>query len=202
MAVVLQDFSWKRMIGAVEAVKDRVRRASAALSAANIPYAVVGGNAVAAWVARVDQAAVRNTQDVDILLRREDLPAVINAMQSAGFVHRHVNQFDFFTEPDETRFRHGVHLIFAREKVKTDDILPAADVDESEPGPEFQVVSLDALVRMKLTAFRAKDRVHLDDLLRVGLIDETWKTRMPAAFADRLDQVIAEFEPDPDNSSH
>ena len=41
----------------------------------NLPYAVVGGNAVAAWVSRVDQAAVRNTQDVDIVLRRADLAA-------------------------------------------------------------------------------------------------------------------------------
>lgn len=187
------------MVEAVEAVKDRVRRASAALAAANIPYAVVGGNAVAAWVARVDRAAVRNTQDVDILLRREDLPAMIDAMQAGGFVYRHANHVDFFTEADETRFRHGVHLIFAREHVKLDDILPAADVVESEPGPEYQVLSLEALVRMKLTAFRAKDRVHLDDLLRVGLIDETWKDRFPAELSVRLDQVLADFEPDPDN---
>ncbi len=30
--------------------------------------AVIGGNAVAAHVGRVDESAVRNTQDVDILL--------------------------------------------------------------------------------------------------------------------------------------
>ena len=44
-----------------------------------VPYAVAGGNAVAAWVSRVDEAAVRNTQDVDILLRRSDLSAAIAA---------------------------------------------------------------------------------------------------------------------------
>ncbi len=36
-------------------------------------YAVAGGNAVAAWVSRVDEAAVRNTQDVDLLLVRMKL---------------------------------------------------------------------------------------------------------------------------------
>ena len=62
--------SWERMIRAVEKVRDRLRRAVAALKKAGVPYAVAGGNAVAAWVSRVDEAAVRNTQDVDILLRR------------------------------------------------------------------------------------------------------------------------------------
>ena len=36
---------------------------------------------------------------------------------------------------------------------------------------EFYVVSLEALVRMKLTSFLFKDRVHLQDLMGVGLID-------------------------------
>jgi hypothetical protein len=57
------------MVRAVEKVRERLRRATAALEGAGIPYAVVGGNAVASWVARVDEAAVRNTQDVDILLK-------------------------------------------------------------------------------------------------------------------------------------
>jgi hypothetical protein len=48
----------------VEKVRDRLRRAVAALETNGVPYAVAGGNAVAAWVSRVDEAAVRNTQDV------------------------------------------------------------------------------------------------------------------------------------------
>jgi len=68
MSPELKPFSWQRMIEAVEADRERVLRATAALREANIPYAVAGGNAVAAWVARVDRAAVRNTQDVDILV--------------------------------------------------------------------------------------------------------------------------------------
>ena len=46
---ILQDFSWDRMIAAVEAVKERMLRAAGALELAGIPYAVAGGNAVAAW---------------------------------------------------------------------------------------------------------------------------------------------------------
>src|SRR4051794_8983522 len=86
----LAPVSWDRMIRAVEKVRDRLRRAARALDAAKVPYAVAGGNAVAAWVSRVDEAAVRNTRDVDILLRRTDLDSARRVLESAGFIYRRV----------------------------------------------------------------------------------------------------------------
>ena len=74
---------WERVALAVEQVRDRLRRAVAALDGANVLYAVIGGNAVAEWVGRVDQAAVRNTRDVDILLRRTDFEAAKTALDSS-----------------------------------------------------------------------------------------------------------------------
>ena len=71
-ATGLKDFSWERIIAAVEAVRERACRAAAALRLAGIPHVVVGGHAVASWVARVDKEAVRNTADVDMLIRRDD----------------------------------------------------------------------------------------------------------------------------------
>src|SRR3954462_3209328 len=62
-----------RMERAVTRVRERLLRATAALNQAGVPYAVVGGNAVASWVATVDEGAVRNTRDVDLLVRRSDL---------------------------------------------------------------------------------------------------------------------------------
>src|SRR5471032_2021818 len=86
------------MVRAVERVKERLLRATAALEQCGVAYAVVGGNAVAIWVARVDEAAVRNTQDVDILLRRADLDAAAQALAGAGFVRRHVAGIDLFLD--------------------------------------------------------------------------------------------------------
>lgn len=60
------------MVRAVERVRERLLRACGVLDRAGISYAVAGGNAVAAWVSRVDEAAVRNTRDVDLILRRSD----------------------------------------------------------------------------------------------------------------------------------
>src|ERR1700742_2308208 len=105
----LTNFSWQRMIRAVERVRERLSRAAAALDAAGVPYAVVGGNAVAAWVATVDPGAVRNTQDVDILLRRSDLDAAERALATAGFVRRHVAGIDLFLDGPDARPRDAVH---------------------------------------------------------------------------------------------
>src|SRR6266487_3030737 len=99
------EVSWERMIRAVEKVRQRLRRAVAALEPAGVPYAVAGGNAVAAWVSRVDEAAVRNTQDVDILLHRADLPAAKAALAKAGFVHRHAKGFDRFLDGPTAKAR-------------------------------------------------------------------------------------------------
>jgi len=184
------DVSWERMIRAVEKVRERLRRAVAALEAAGVPYAVAGGNAVAAWVSRVDEAAVRNTQDVDILLRRADLPAMIAAMAQAGFIHRHTASLEMFLDGPSASARDAVHIVFAAEKVKPDSIAPAPDVMESEATESFRLVTLDALARMKLTAFRDKDRTHLRDLIEVGLLDASWRSRLPDVLGARLQELL------------
>src|SRR5207302_5805128 len=92
------EVSWIRMIRAVEKVRERLRRAVAALEVERVPYALIGGNAVAAWVSRVDEAAVRNTQDVDILLRRSDLPLAKAALAKAGFIYRPGKSLDMFLD--------------------------------------------------------------------------------------------------------
>ncbi len=182
--------AWERSLMAAEKVKDRMRRAAAALGKANVPYAVVGGNAVAEWVARADEGAVRNTRNVDILLRRSDLEAAKAAMAAAGFVHCQTMDVDMFLDGPNARPSEAVHVLFAREKVRSQDATPTPDVAESEATAEFQVVSLEALVRMKLNAFRDKDRTHLRDMIGVGLLDQTWPARLPPELAARLQQLL------------
>src|SRR5881396_2368683 len=108
MAPVLGPFSLDRMVRAVEKVRERLLRATAALEKAGIPYAVAGGNAVAVWVTRVDESAVRNTRDVDILIRRADLAAVKTALEGAGFVYRHSAGVDIFLDGAVAKARDAV----------------------------------------------------------------------------------------------
>jgi len=182
--------SWERTIRAVELVKNRLLRATAALENAGIAYAVIGGNAVAAWVGRVDQSAVRFTQDVDLLILRSDLDATKAALETAGFIYRHVASVDLFLDGPDAKARDAVHVVFAGERVRPDYALPAPDVIESEPGETFRVLRLGALVRMKLTSFRDKDRTHLRDLISVGLVDESWRLKLPDELAARLQSLL------------
>jgi hypothetical protein len=190
MAIELHDFSWQRMIEAVQAVRDRALRATAALEKSGIPYAVAGGNAVAAWVSRVDRAAVRNTQDVDILVRRADLDRVTAALEAAGFVRAAVMDVVCFLDGPQGSPRDAVHLLFANEKVRDTHPLPTADVTERVEADDYAIVDLDALVRMKLNSFQRKDQVHLLDLISLGLIDVSWLPRLVPEHATRLQQLL------------
>src|SRR6201997_1515318 len=94
----VEPIGWERALMAAEKVKERLRRATRALDAAGVPYAVAGGNAVAEWVARVDEDAVRNTRDVDIVIRRTDFDAARAALESAGFVYHRLLDVDLFVD--------------------------------------------------------------------------------------------------------
>ena len=191
MSVPLGEISWERMIQAVENVRNRLMRATRLLAEANIPYAVIGGNAVAAWVSKVDTAAVRNTQDVDILIQRSDLEKAIAAMEAGGFVYRHSRGIDMFLDGPGTKFRDAVHILFAGEKVREEYLLPTPQVTESDRsiGP-FCVLNLESLIRMKLTSFLDKDRMHLRDFIDIGLVDSTWPARFPPELGSRLQSLL------------
>ena len=188
--VVVEPIGWERALMAAEKVKERLRRSTRALDAAGVPYAVVGGNAVAEWVARIDEDAVRNTKDVDILVRRGDFDHVRTALESVGFIYYQVLDIDTFIDGPQGRPSGGIHLLYAGEKVKREDDHTLPEVNDSERAVEFQVVNLEALLRMKLIAWRLKDRVHLLDMLGVGLIDATWPARFPPPLGDRLQQIL------------
>lgn len=186
-------FSLDRVVNAVERVRQRLLKAAGALERANIAYAIAGGNAVAAWVSRIDEGAVRNTRDVDVLVRRGDFDKVRAALESAGFVHRRAAGIEMFLDGPDASAREAVHVVFAGEMVRAGEPCVNPDVSESEPAGAFRVLSLPALVRIKLTAFRDKDRTHLRDMIEVGLIDASWVERMrkeAPELAERLQSLL------------
>lgn len=196
----LAPVSWERMAEGIENVRIRLEKAAAALSGLGVHYAVVGGNAVAAWVSRVDAAAVRNTRDVDILLRREDMERAKAALESAGFIHRRVASLgkaaamDVFLDGPDAKVRDAIHILWAGEKAVPDAIESTPELGPTEVGDGFKLIPLEDLVRMKLISYRDKDRMHLRDLASVGLIDETWPTIFPATLAERLQVILDDPE--------
>ena len=182
---------WERYQMAIDKLTDRLDRITSALANTGVPYALVGGQAVIYWVSTKDPAAVRTTKDVDIMIRREDLPRAKSAALSVGLDYFDVIDVGMFLEPGDPNPRHGVHLVWAGEKVKAEDPLPNPAIDErQELEPGKSVVLLPGLVRMKLMANRDRDRVHLRDLIDVGLVDRAMLSGLPAELADRLDALL------------
>src|SRR5436190_22758639 len=169
---------------ALDDITDRLQRITQAFEKAGVAYALVGGQAVALWVATRDPAAVRTTKDVDILLRREDLPRARAAAASVALDYFEVVGVGMFLERSDPNPRKGVHLLWSGEKVRPEYPLPSPTVDERELlEPGKAVVSLAGLVRMKLMSNRDQDRVHLRDLIDVGLIDRGLLQTLPPELA-------------------
>ena len=181
----------QRMVNAVEKVRDRLKRSTNALEEAGVPYAVVGGNAVAAWVSEVDESAARNTPDVDILLRREDLKKATVALEKVGFIQKNGAGIIMFLDGPGAKARDAVYVIFANEKVRPEYEFPAPDVASSViKSNNMRVLALEDLVRMKLTSNRLKDRVHIQDLDFVELIDSKMVGRMDGELGARLQSIL------------
>ncbi len=158
------------------AIEKRVRRIASILDNAEIPYAVIGGNAVRAWVQTVDPSAVRATRDVDIIIPEGKLADVIVAAENDGMTFRHAKSVDMLLESPDGKARDAIHVLQGDfEPVRLDGI---------------SVVALADLVRMKLDIYRLKDRVHLLDMIETGLIDATWPARFELQLADRLRYLI------------
>jgi hypothetical protein len=180
----------ERMALAVELVQERLRRATAALESAGVRYAVIGGNAVAAWVSRKDPTLIRNTVDVDLLVPRSEFEQVKTALAAAGFVYRHAAGIDMFLDGPKGSPREAVHVIFAGEKVRKEYVEAAPDLTRTDRHKTFSVLDLEPLVRMKLTSFRRKDQVHIQDMIEVGLLDASWVKRLPTELAARFQHLL------------
>ncbi len=179
-----------RQVMAVDRVQRLLRQVTEALDRAGVPYAVIGGNAVAAWVMSVDEGAVRATKDVDILLRRADLALAREALEREGLEQHDIHGITMFLLRENPNPKTGVHVVFAGEKVRSHTDHPAPDVGSavrSESG--FFVLQLPQLLAMKLAAYCRIDQVHVEDKLGVGLIDKKIAAWLPADLRARLEHI-------------
>ena len=185
---------FERMYRAVELVKQRLDRTCIALRNARVPYAVIGGNAVAAWVATIDDGAVRNTRDVDILLREQDLDLATIALASAGFVRDSVMNVIVFLDGPNGKPSQGIHVLLAERKVREEYTTATPRIDQAVDIEGRSIIELTALVEMKLNSFHRKDQTHLMDMIQIGLIDSTWPERFATNLGNRLQELLDDPE--------
>jgi hypothetical protein len=175
----------------VEQLFEKMRRVTSAFNSAGIPYRVVGGIGIFLHTYPVSPENARMTDDIDLALHRTDLGRIQKAAESAGFQYRHVAGMDMLVDETASRPRSDVHFVFALEKVRAGDLepIPFSDGDEIEDG--ILIASVPDLLCMKLTSFRLKDKVHIQDMDGAGLITPEIENQLSQPLRDRLAEVRA-----------
>jgi hypothetical protein len=164
---------------------DTIKRACSALEISGISHRVVGGFAVFLHVTAVNPMAARMTPDIDLGIRRSDLDSTRAALLAGGFKIEDSG----FRYIDSARRSSVLHLVFLNEKVAEDYLEP---VPSSEPVCTQEGVTIAPvvdLVHMKLTSYRLKDQVHIQDLDHAGLITPEIEQRLSAPLLARLKEV-------------
>ena len=167
-----------------------LQKIAAPLVEASIPHEVVGGLAVLIHVEDADPAHSVLTRDVDLLIRRSDLDGVIAVAESQGFRFRHAAGLDMLLHGGKAAS--AVHLLFTGEKVKPSQVIPNPELSPERKmiqGREVAVIPVADLVRMKLSANRDKDRVHIRSLDAAGLITPGIERGLPEPLRAKLQHV-------------
>jgi hypothetical protein len=183
---------WEAYAMSLDDVTRRLQRITRALEEQSVPYAVVGGQAVALWVATREPAAVRTTKDVDLLIRRDDLPRARAAALSIEMDYFEVMGVGMFLERRDPNPRHAVHLVWADERVRPEYELPSPPIEQRQEISGIDAVSLPGLVLMKLLSNRDQDRVHLRDMIDVGLVGRELLEGLPPSLAEQLETLLSE----------
>jgi hypothetical protein len=175
----------------VEDLFNLAQRVEAAFAAAGLEYRVVGGLATYLYVEEAEPDAGRLTKDIDIAVRREDLPAISKAVQTVGLEYRHVAGVDMLVQSGQPSARRAVHLLFTGEKVRPEYPAATPDLGAERRIRGIRLVSLADLIRMKLTSFRLKDQAHLKDLEEAGLLTAEVEKGLAEILRERLAQIRA-----------
>lgn len=175
----------------VEQLFEKMRRVTAALNKAGIPYRVVGGVGIFLQISRTSPEKARMTDDIDLAVRRADLEKIKAAAETAGFRFRHTAGIDMLVDATSPRPRSDVHFIFAYERTYPSDLEPVPFSEPFQSAEGVLIASVPDLLRMKLTSFRLKDKVHIQDMDGAGLITPEIEAALPQSMRERLAEVRA-----------
>lgn len=143
------------------------------------------------YVEAVDADAGRLTRDIDVIMRRGDLPRLIEGIGAFGLHHEIADGREMLVQTGAPSARRAVHLLFTGEKVRPHYPEAVPDLGEVREMRGVRVIPLLHLIRMKLTSFRAKDEAHLKDLDEAGLITADIESALSPVLRERLQQVRA-----------
>ena len=187
-------------LGMYSLIKD-VEALVNALQSAGVRFEVIGGVAVNAHIFFSHRSRSFVTRDIDVLLHRDDLARVTQAVQPLGYEAKKIMGGYTLIRRDQD-LAEAIHLIFVGEKSKTIQPYPHPELHPELKnlfGVSIPVASLQDLLHMKLNSLRPKDLIHLETLDEAGLITPALEQALPQILQNRLKQardLIAANKPD------
>jgi len=154
------------------------------LMAEGAPHELIGGLAVLVHVEEADPEHSTLTRDVDLMIRCVDLERV------CGIAAR--NRLHPLVQGEPGSASNVVHLLFSGEKVRPNQATPNPPIQpetKSILGVDVFIIPVPDLVRMKLSAYRDKDRVHIRSLDAAGLITAEVENALPEELQARLQHI-------------
>jgi len=143
-----------------------------AFDAAGVNYALCGGLALAV------HGHARATEDIDLLIREESLPAAIEASAAVGFIIE-TGWIRFRVDTPEEQKLYRLVKLMEREHLVLDLLVVTPIIEQSwesrrdfeRDGRRLTALSVDGLIHMKSLSGRTRD---LSDIERLqGAPDET-----------------------------
>jgi hypothetical protein len=171
---------------------DVLQRVAGVFREAGLLWELVGGLAVLIHVEEVNPELSSLTRDVDLMVRREDIELIKITAARHGFRPRHTREGDMLMYGAADSARSAVHLVFSGEFVRPDQTSPNPPIQPVRKqihGSDVMLIPVGDLVRMKLSAYRLKDQVHIKTLDAAGLITPSIESNLPAELKDRLRRV-------------
>ncbi|HUQ70543.1 MAG TPA: hypothetical protein VM165_13515 [Planctomycetaceae bacterium] len=186
----LAPFDFGRVVEAVQRVDECRDHAVELMESAHIPYAVIGGHAVAAWIDSVDSSAARFTRNVDLLIHRGDVGRACDAISVFGYPATIRKRQVLFRKSDKPWHAATIRLLVGGEQVQPTDIQPLPTPEQSVVLNGFRCLALRPLVEMKLNDWRTIDKVHIQDLAGVDLVNADWYEFLPKLWTQRLESLL------------
>jgi|ERR1017187_8207494 hypothetical protein len=173
---------WEESLFDVLGVTEKI---TAALTAQIIPHEIIGGLAVLIHVEDSGAADGVMTADSDVLIRRSDLPGVIEIAEENGFSGSG-------DRLKHAAFRALVHLHLTGEKSSESQAMPHPEISPTRKtlhGLDVPVMRLHDLVLTGLSSERTIDRVSIRSMDAASLITADVEAALPEKLRSRLQNI-------------
>ena len=175
---------WEERLFDVLGVTEKI---TVPLATQGIPHEIIGGLAVLIHVEASGAADGVMTADSDVLIRRCDLPRLIEVAKESGFTG------------SGDRLRHAtftatVHLHLTGEKSSDRQAMPNLEISPTMKtlhGLDVPVMRLIDLVVTRLNSERTIDRVSIRSMDAAGLITADVEAALPEKLRSRLQNIHA-----------